>query len=113
MLTDNEYLIAWSLYLVSVIGLGAVWWRITRPLPVRWLQNLLRVLYFALLVTPAVVVEDNATRMAPAAMIWILETTLVEEGNIARVYAPLLLAAIAGAVIALGEALLNRRRRAE
>ncbi|MDX1695892.1 MAG: hypothetical protein R3208_19160 [Ketobacteraceae bacterium] len=111
MLTGNEYLMAWGIYLVAVIGLGAVWWRITRPLaPVRWLQNLLRVLYFALLVTPAVVVAENSARMAPAAMIWILETTLVEDAqNVSRVYAPLAVAALVGALIALGEAVLHRR----
>ena len=111
MLTENEYMMAWGVYLLAVVGLGAVWWRLTRPIPVRWLQNLFRVLYFALLVTPAVVVEDNPAHMAPAAMIWVLEATLVEQGNIARVYPPLLTALIAAVLIAFLEAILHRARR--
>ena len=114
MLTDNEYMMAWGVYLLAVVGLGAVWWRITRPLGrVRWLQNVLRVLYFSLLVTPAIVVADNVARMAPAAMIWILETTLVDAQDVGRVYTPLAVAAVAGVIIALGEALLRGRRPAD
>lgn len=111
MLTDNEYLIAWGVYLLAVAGLGAVWWRITRPIPVRWIQNLLRVVYFALLVTPAVVVEGNPARMAPAVLIWALEATLVEQGNVGRVYPALTLAGIVAVLLALTEAIVFRARR--
>ena len=111
MLTDSEYLIAWGVYLAAVAGLGVVWWRMTRPLRnVRWLQNLLRVLYFAVLVTPAVVVAENAARMAPAVMIWILETTLVDGEGVSRVYGPLAVAALVGVLIAFAEAILRGRK---
>lgn len=110
MLTENEYLIAWGCYLLAVIGLGTVWWRMTRGLRgVRWLQNCLRVLFFALLVPPAMVV-DGSDRMAPAAMIWILESTLVDADNVGRVYAPLAVAVLVGLLLAFGEAILHRRR---
>ena len=110
MLTDNEYMMAWGLYLVAVVGLGAVWWRITRPISVRWLQNCFRVVYFSLLVTPCLVVADTP-RMAPAFMIWILESTIVESENVARVYVPLTLTVVIGLVLAFGEALFQRRKK--
>ena len=59
MLTENEYLIAWGVYLLAVIGLGAVWWRLTRFIPVIGIQSVLRFIYFPLMVTPAAVVDNN------------------------------------------------------
>lgn len=112
MLTDNEYLVAWGVYLVAVIGLGVVWWQVTRAIGVRWLQNIFRVLYFALLVTPALVV-DGSVRMAPAAMIWILESTIVEADDISRVYAPLGVAVTVSLLLGIAEALLHKKNPSE
>lgn len=109
MLTDNEYLMAWGLYLIAVIGFGAVWWRLTRFIGFRWLQNSIRILFFALLTTPALVV-DESHRMAPAFMIWVLESTIVESDNVSRVYAPLIVTATVGLFLGLIEAFLKRSR---
>ena len=99
MLTENEYLIAWGVYLLAVIGLGSVWWRLTRVLSVIWLQTILRFIYFPLLVTPAVVV-DGSVRLAPATMIWLLESTIVEANDLARVYPPLIITVAASLMLA-------------
>ncbi|PIE41286.1 MAG: hypothetical protein CSA49_04195 [Gammaproteobacteria bacterium] len=112
MLTDNEYLIAWGVYLLAVVGLAAVWWRMTRIISIRWLQNSIRVLFFALLVTPTWVVADSS-RMAPAFMVWVLESTIVDSDNLSRVYAPLIVAAVVGLILGLVEAYLVRARKTD
>ena len=112
MLTENEYLIAWGVYLLAVIGLGAVWWRLTRFIPVIGIQSVLRFIYFPLMVTPAAVV-DGSVRLAPASMIWLLESTIVEAENLSRVYPPLLITVIASLILSMLYAFFLAKRAAD
>lgn len=108
MLTVNEYIFAWAVYLAAVLGACAVWWRITRGIPVRWLQNCIRVLFFGLLVAPCMVVHGNE-RLAPAIMIWALESTIIDVVNPSRVDRPLAIAAVLSLLVAFGEAFISRK----
>lgn len=80
MLDHSEYTIAWVVYMLSAIGLIAVWWRITRPLPWKSLQQLLRVLVAAPLLMPAPVAQGSAD-WAPALFVLLFDMTLVEGTN--------------------------------
>lgn len=112
MLTESEYLIAWGVYMLAVIGLGAVWWRLTRFIGFIWLQSILRFVYFPLFVTPAMVI-DGSVRLAPASMIWLLESTIVEADNLDRVYPPLFVAVAASLILAFAYSFLMAKRSAE
>lgn len=96
--------------MVAVLGLGAVWWRITRGIGVRWLQNILRLTYFSLLVTPCLVVDGTA-RMAPAFMIYLLESTIVKTDDVTRVYAPIAATLTVALCLAFAEAIFRKRSK--
>lgn len=65
MWSFEEYIVGWLTYLVSVIALLAVMWRITRSIPWLHLKNSLRLASAAVLLTPALV-EDSTLYWAPA-----------------------------------------------
>lgn len=65
MFSFQEYLGAWLVYIVCVVGLLAVFWRITKHLPWFYLKQCLRLTVASLLLVPAVV-EGNTLYWAPA-----------------------------------------------
>ncbi len=64
---SNDYLLMWLLYLLGVVGLLIVAWRLTRSWP-RWLSVSLRFLGACLLLVPALVDKDKEL-YAPALVV--------------------------------------------
>ncbi len=65
MFSIEEYIIGWAVYLVAVIGLLAVFWRMTRSIPWLYFKQSLRLVVAALLLLPATI-EAMPTYWAPA-----------------------------------------------
>ncbi|MFK8018268.1 MAG: hypothetical protein AB8B86_00725 [Pseudomonadales bacterium] len=61
---SNDYLVMWAVYLLGVVGLLIVAWRLTRSWP-RWLSLSLRFILACLLLVPAMV-ESERHQYAPA-----------------------------------------------
>lgn len=49
---ENDYLLAWAVYLGSSLVFLLLWWLMTAGIGIRWLQLCLRLPPFALLLTP-------------------------------------------------------------
>jgi hypothetical protein len=78
-MTASDYVWAWSVYGVSVVGLLIVWWRLLNLLALPWaVKSLLRAVAFALLLFPFTVAEGY-TEMAPGWLVWLL--ALLFEGT--------------------------------
>ena len=80
MLESSEYVLAWLAYLLSAVGVLAVWWRVTRFIPWMPFKQLLRVLVAAPMLIPAPVAE-GALEWAPALFVLLFDITLVKEGD--------------------------------
>lgn len=106
MLENSEYITAWGVYLVSVAGLLAVWWRITSPIPWAALKQLFRVVVAAPLMIPAPVAEGSAD-WAPAIFVLLFDMTLVKEGDPLRGLAFVLYALFLALLVLVGDALLR------
>ncbi len=63
METGNEYVIAWAIYLLAVVGAQVLSWRIARPLPWADLRLVFQLFIFAILITPA--------RLEPTGSYWV------------------------------------------
>lgn len=74
----NDYLLAWSLYLVAALGCLLVWFRATRWMW-RGLREPLRLIVAVLLFTPTIV-EPEKELFAPAVAITAMDM-LLEVGN--------------------------------
>ena len=61
---SNDYLVMWAVYLLGVVGLLIVAWRLTRSWP-SWLGLSLRFILACLLLVPAMV-ESERDQYAPA-----------------------------------------------
>ena len=112
MLESYEYVAAWSAYYLAVIGLLAVWWRITRPLPWTFLKQLLRVLVAAVLLVPAPVAADMS-ELCPAIFVLLFDVLLIKEGDPLRASVYLLYGSGLGVLVWLADGLLRQllRRR--
>jgi len=102
MLDHTEYTLAWVAYLLSAVGLIAVWWRITRGLPWKPLQQLLRVLVAAPLLIPAPV-ASGSTDWAPALFVLLFDMTLVEGSDPLRALPFILYALILGLLVLVAD----------
>lgn len=65
MFSFQEYLLGWSIYLVSVLGLLLIAWHITRPIPWLYIQQPLRLVLATFLLLPTTV-ENAPLHLAPA-----------------------------------------------
>ena len=71
----SSYLMAWSAYLLSAVGLVFVFWRMTKNLKFRRTRRSLRSLVAVILFTPINIIEDSIW-LAPAYLVgaydWVL-----------------------------------------
>lgn len=104
MLDHTEYTFAWIAYLLSALGLMAVWWRMTRILPWKGLQQLLRLLVAAPLLIPAPVAEGSS-EWAPALFVLLFDMTLVEGTDPQRALPFILYALILGLLMLVADGL--------
>ena len=75
--TSLEYILAWSVYIISGIGCSWVWWKLTSGISNRGWQDLLRGLVVVIIFTPWFT-GDDIRIYAPA--ILILSMDLLLEG---------------------------------
>lgn len=80
MLSGNDYLMAWSVYLLSAAVLLITGWRLTSWMW-SWVKDPLRVMSAVLLLTPASVDGDPA-HLAPALIIVGFELLTAEDGGL-------------------------------
>lgn len=80
MLSSHDYLIAWSVYLLSATVLLITGWRLTSWMW-SWVKDPLRVMAAVLLLTPASVDGDPA-HLAPALIIVGFELLTAEDGGL-------------------------------
>lgn len=115
MSSSQEYLFSWGMYLLSVLGLMIVWWRMTGWVRPPVLRNILRVSALVALLTPYPV-PDQESFLAPALMMTFLEGLFYEAYGFARAGIPLILAVIIAnivyLVIDLGWQMFRRKRAA-
>lgn len=104
MLDYTEYTIVWCLYLLAMVGLLVVWWRITRPIPWTTPKQLLRVLLAAPLLIPAPVAVGTSD-WAPAIFVLLFDMTLVDESAPLRALPFLIYALILGLLLFAADAL--------
>jgi hypothetical protein len=113
MLSTQEYLLSWGLYLLGTLGLMVVWWRMTRPIGISTLRNMLRLSALVALLMPYPV-PGQESFLAPALMMTFIEGLFFEEQGFAHAGVPLLIAlALANAlylIIDLSWQFLRRKR---
>ena len=80
MLTPIDYLMAWSVYLLSAGILLLALWRMTRPLW-GWLRDLLRIAVVVTLLLPANI-DEGGGHLAPAAFIVLFELLSQPDGGL-------------------------------
>jgi len=100
LMDPNDYVGAWVVYLVAALVLSVLAWRLfSRFLP-RLLAWLLECWLLALLLTPWYVLEDQKI-LAPAFIVFALDTITVEPLAGIRALTPLVLALLAAALVAV------------
>jgi len=80
MLTGNEYIVVWVVYLAAASGLLLVWWKMTSVLGKGLFPRLLRVIMSAILLTPWTVAEGRS-EWAPALFVGVFDATLIDGGS--------------------------------
>lgn len=100
MLSTQEYLLSWGLYLLGALGLMVVWWRMTGWLRPPALRNVLRISAAVALVMPYPVPGQEAF-LAPALMMTFLEGLFFEEYGFSHAGIPLILAVVIANIVYL------------
>src|SRR5690606_17158797 len=106
------YWLAWSLYLAAAAAGGYMAWRVLR----RWLQRDLAILFecllAALLFTPWYVLPDQDI-MAPAFIVFALDTITIDTEAGVRALVPLIMALLLAIIVAIVLMVVSRiaRRR--
>lgn len=92
MFNESEYQMVWLIYLAAAAIGWLVWWKMTRWIRWWFVREPLQLLMAVLLFTPATV-EPVSGEMAPAAIIWLLDTLFGTGDNQGRMLAELALTA--------------------
>lgn len=99
MLTSTDYLMAWSIYLLSAAALLLTAWRITRPFWI-WLRDPLRIVSAVLLLMPAEV-DPEKGYYAPAVFVVAFELLSVQGGGTGALIGVRLLLVSLAAILAV------------
>lgn len=100
MISSQEYLVSWGLYLLGVLGLMIVWWVMTQRIRLGWLRNMLRITVLVALLMPYPVPEQEAF-LAPALMMTFVEGLFFEKYGFAHAGIPLVLAIVLANILYL------------
>jgi|GEM_PF-756046 len=100
MFTVEQYVIGWSVYLLAVIGLLAVFWRMTRI--IRWFypRQVLRLIAAAFLLTPYSI-NEASEYLAPAWLMAGLEMVFSGLDGFERAGRPTITAALIALIVYL------------
>lgn len=91
MFNESEYQIMWMVYLAAAGCAWLVWWKMTNWIPLWYVREPLWLVVAVLLLTPARV-DPTESLLAPATMIFLLDTVLNTGENEARMLGDLTLA---------------------
>ncbi|MFT6466577.1 MAG: hypothetical protein ACJARL_003409 [Halopseudomonas sp.] len=91
MFNESEYQMMWMIYLAAAACAWLVWWKMTSWIPLWYVREPLWLIMAILLFTP-VRVDPMESWMAPATMIFLLDTVLDTGDNEARMLGDLALA---------------------
>ncbi|PCD00735.1 MFS transporter [Halopseudomonas pelagia] len=91
MFNESEYQTMWMIYLAAAACAWLVWWKMTSWIPFWYVREPLWLIMAILLFTP-VRVDPMESWMAPATMIFLLDTVLDTGDNEARMLGDLALA---------------------
>ncbi|HTR01416.1 MAG TPA: hypothetical protein VMH83_15570 [Candidatus Acidoferrum sp.] len=94
-----DYGMAWVIYGVAGVAFAVISWRLLRKLP-RELGYLLECLLLALMFTPCAVIADQPV-MAPALIVFILDSFTIEPKAGIRALIPLVLAIALALIVGL------------
>lgn len=98
MQTMSDYIMAWSIYLVSAVAVMVVFWRFTDAFWV-WLRDALRVMLAVVVLTPASV-DGTQAHLAPAIFVVVYELLTAADGGLGPLVGVRLLLIAAFAVLA-------------
>lgn len=90
MLTTEDYLTYWAMYLIGALGLLVVWWFITKKIPNKLVKDGLRLSVAVLLLMPFPVLNHEQF-WAPAVGMTFLEIIFGQNQSIGRTGIPLLI----------------------
>lgn len=91
MFNESEYQMTWMIYLAAAAGAWLVWWKITSWIRLWYVREPLWLVAAVLLFTP-VRVDPTEVWLAPATMIFLLDSVLDTGDNEARMLGDLALA---------------------
>ncbi|UAW99762.1 MFS transporter [Halopseudomonas nanhaiensis] len=106
MFNEQEYQIVWIVYLAAAAGGLLVWWRMTRWIGWWFVREPLVIAMAVLLFTPAEV-EPMQPEMAPAFIVWLLDTLFDTGSNQARMLGDLSLTLVIALLAYVGLACLR------
>jgi hypothetical protein len=105
----NEYLVAWSIYILAGLGCNVVWWKITSFIDNRGWRDLSRGMVIVMIFTPWFADESRSV-YAPALIVLVMDMLL--EGAKGGLHGGLaLLISLFVMLLALTLGLVFRRRR--
>jgi len=110
MLDYYEYVATWGIYMAGVVGLLAVWWRLTRFIPWYVPRQILRVLPTVLVLVPAPV-QVGGIDYAPALFVVLLDSVLVKGADALVALPYVVYALVLGALAVLGDGLFHYWRQ--
>jgi len=80
MQTTTDYIMAWSIYLLSAVAVMVVFWRLTAG-AWDWLRDALRVILAVVMITPASV-DGTQEHLAPAVFVVVYELLTSADGGL-------------------------------
>jgi hypothetical protein len=78
--TTTDYIMAWSIYLLSAVAVMVVFWRLSAG-AWTWLRDALRVILAVVLITPASV-DGTQEHLAPAVFVVVYELLTAADGGL-------------------------------
>ncbi len=106
MFNEQEYQIVWMIYLAAAAGGLLVWWRMTRWIRWWFVREPLVIAMAVLLFTPSRV-EPLQPELAPAFIVWLLDTLFATGSNQARMLGDLAMTMAVALVAYIGLACLR------
>lgn len=110
----QEYFIAWGAYLIAAVALSFISWKVFRRFLLRELAYLGQGWWMAILFTPWYVLPDRDV-MAPAFIIFLMDTITLDAAAGIRALIPLVMAMLLALLITVVLSLIyriGRRKRA-
>lgn len=90
MLTGEDYVTSWVMYLAGAVGLLVVWWFITRPIGIKVVRDILRLTAATFLLVPFPVLNQEQF-WAPALGMSLLEAVFGQSQGFNRAGVPVLI----------------------